>query len=148
MKTRKGSSRAEKPSNDEEDASSDENVKLTSKKSAKKSAKRKNVKLPLMELTKNDSAPRWLSKCPRDEAGRFLVEAAWVAAIESAHGQGYGDINASHRGINHTLQLAERYFKSMGWAIPNDARTSVTEFIGRCITCQKSRAKLDKTTLK
>ena len=100
-----------------------------------------------MELTKNDSAPRWLSKCPRDEAGRFLVEAAWVAAIESAHGQGYGDINASHRGINHTLQLAEQYFKSMGWAIPNDARTSVTEFIARCITCQKSRAKLDKTTL-
>ena len=38
----------------------------------------------------NDSAPRWLSKCPRDGAGRFLVEAAWVAAIESAHGQGYG----------------------------------------------------------
>ena len=35
----------------------------------------------------------------------------------------------------------------MGWAIPNDARSSVTEFIGRCITCQKSRAKLDKTTL-
>ena len=98
--------------------------------------------------TEDDSAPRWLSKCPRDEAGRFLVEAAWVAAIESAHGQGYGDINASHRGINHTLQLAEQYFKSMGWAIPNDARTSVTEFIGRCITCQKSRAKLDKTTLK
>ena len=95
----------------------------------------------------NDSAPRWLSKCPRDGAGRFLVEAARVAAIESAHGQGYGDINASHRGINHTLQLAEQYFKSMGWAIPNDARSSVTEFIGRCITCQKSRAKLDKTTL-
>ena len=51
MKTRKGSSRAEKPSNDEEDASSDENVMVTSKKSAKKSAKRRNVKLPLMELT-------------------------------------------------------------------------------------------------
>ena len=100
-----------------------------------------------MAPIENDSAPRWLSKCPRDGAGRFLVEAAWVAAIESAHGQGYGDINASHRGINHTLQLAEQYFKSMGWAIPNDARSSVTEFIGRCITCQKSRAKLDKTTL-
>ena len=70
MKTRKGSSRAEKPSNDEEDASSDENVKVTSKKSAKKSAKRKNVKLPLMELTKNDSSPRWLSKC---QAGEDIV---------------------------------------------------------------------------
>ena len=71
MKTRKGSSRAEKPSNDKEDASSDENVKVTSKKrakkSAKKSAKRKNVNLPLMELTKNDSAPRWLSKCQAGE---------------------------------------------------------------------------------
>ena len=72
MKTRKGSSRAEKPSNDEEDASSDENVKVTSKKSAKKSAKRKNVKLPLMELTKNDSAPRWLSKSPRGGAERGI----------------------------------------------------------------------------
>ena len=70
MKTRKGSSRAEKPSNDEEDASSDESVKVTSKKSAKKSAKRKNVKLPLMELTKNDSAPRLLSKC---QAGEDIV---------------------------------------------------------------------------
>ena len=64
------SSRAEKPSSDEEDASSDESVKVTSKKSAKKSAKRKNVKLPLMELTKNDSAPRWLSKC---QAGEDIV---------------------------------------------------------------------------
>ena len=70
----------------------------------------------------NDSAPRWLSKCPRDGAGRFLVEAAWVAAIESAHGQGYGDINVRHRGINATLKLAKRYFESTGWAIPNDAR--------------------------
>ena len=35
--------------------------------------------------TENDSAPRWLSKCPRDGAGRFVVEKAWIAAIESAH---------------------------------------------------------------
>ena len=36
MKTRKGSSRAEKPSNDEEDASSDESVNIIGKKNAKK----------------------------------------------------------------------------------------------------------------
>ena len=100
-----------------------------------------------MAPTESDSAPRWLSKCSRDGAERFIVEKAWLAAIESAHGQGYGDVNASHRGINHTLRLAEQHFKSMGWAVPNDARIPVMEFIRKCITCQKSRAKLDKTTL-
>ena len=88
-----------------------------------------------------------LSNCTKDGAGGFIAEKAWVAAIESAHGQGYGDINVRHRGINATLQLAKRYFESTGLAIPNDARSSVTAFIGKCITCQKSRAKLDKTTL-
>ena len=38
--------------------------------------------------TEDDNAPRWLSKCPRNRAGRFVAEEAWVAAIESAHGQG------------------------------------------------------------
>ena len=40
--------------------------------------------------TESDSAPRWLSNCPKDGAGGFIVEKAWAAAIESAHGQGYG----------------------------------------------------------
>ena len=48
--------KAEKPSSDEEEASSGKSFKITSKKSAKKSAKRRNVKLPLMELTKIWSA--------------------------------------------------------------------------------------------
>ena len=54
MKTRKTKTETEKPSSDEEDASSDESIKVTSKKSARRSAKRRNGKLPLMELTKND----------------------------------------------------------------------------------------------
>ena len=69
--------------------------------------------------TESDSAPRWLTNCPKDGAGGFVVK----------------------------KKLAKRYFESTGWAIPNDARSSVMEFIRKCITCQKSRAKLDKTTL-
>ena len=87
--------------------------------------------------TESDSAPRWLSNCPKDGAGGFIIEKAWAAAIESAHGQGYGDINVRHRGINATLKVAKRYFESTGWAIPNDARSSVTDFIGKCITVPK-----------
>ena len=54
MKTRKTKTETEKPSSEEEDASSDDSIKITSKKSAKQSAKRRNVKLPLMDLSRND----------------------------------------------------------------------------------------------
>ena len=55
MKTRKTKTETEKASYDEEDASSDESVKSTSKKSAKESVKRRHGKLPLMVLTKRDA---------------------------------------------------------------------------------------------
>ena len=53
-----------------------------------------NVLVP----TESDSAPRWLSNCPKDGAGGFIVEKAWAAAIESAHGQGYGDVRMQSAG--------------------------------------------------
>ena len=57
MKTRKAEkarAEEEKPSSDEEDAISVENVKVVGKKSARMFSHVKNSKLPLMELTKND----------------------------------------------------------------------------------------------
>ena len=53
-----------------------------------------NVLVP----TESDSAPRWLSNCPKDGAGGFIVEKAWAAAIESAHGRGYGDVRRQGAG--------------------------------------------------
>ena len=64
---------------------------------------------------------------------------AWTAAVKAAHGEVYGKLNPMHRGINATLADAKKYFEEAELPVPNDARTSVTEFIWKCIPCQKSR---------
>ena len=54
---------------------------------------------------------------------------AWTAAVKAAHGEVYGKLNPMHRGINATLADAKKYFEEAELPVPNDARTSVTEFI-------------------
>ena len=93
------------------------------------------------------NTPQWLIDCKKDEAGKYDIREAWTAAVKAAHGEVYGKLNPMHRGINATLADAKKYFEEAELPVPNDARTSVTEFIWKCIPCQKSRKKADRTTL-
>ena len=77
----------------------------------------------------SDNTPQWLIDCKRNEAGKYDIMEAWTAAVKAAHGEVYGKLNPMHRGINATLADAKKYFEEAELLVPNDARTSVTEFI-------------------